>query len=491
MNVLNRAITSVKRRPAKSMVFLFLVILLGMLTAGAITVREAINNTDASLRRRMPSIMTIQAAHDETTYLDASSRFLTPELIRTVAALPYVEFFDYAIDVGHWTVTSTDLNPWQLEEVIWPLWNYDEALGAFIRPRGVSSPAFIDARDGLIALVDGRTFTEGELENNSEVIPVIISAELARINQLYVGATFESQIVIWEEGLEERENDPMIDVAFPMEVIGIFEPEVPEIPMDIDIGFPIYNQVGAVHHRVYLPNRVAEEMFDLRVAGEVMAHGSEFESDLQVFNFFVLADPAYDENFMRLAADLEGNWEIRDLSSGFQEISTSMENMSELADFILIGSIGATILIIGLLILLFLRGRKREIGIYLAMGDQKKTVIKQMILELIPLALVGLTLSLVFGSIASSALTQEMLRQDLSTVPTQESIQRGGPLEELGYRFSFSLEEMLDSYEISLDLTTITMFYGIGIVTVLIATVIPVIFIVNANPKKLLMAESE
>jgi len=50
MNYLKRATTSIKRRPVKSLIFLFLIIILASLTAGAITVRQAITNTDANLR---------------------------------------------------------------------------------------------------------------------------------------------------------------------------------------------------------------------------------------------------------------------------------------------------------------------------------------------------------------------------------------------------------------------------------------------------------
>ena len=503
MNFFNRAVTSVKRRPVKSITFLILIFLLGVLISGAITVRQAINHTDTNLRRRMPTIMMVE--YDETVCMETGEwivqdiSLLTPEMIREIAELSYVQFFDYAIDVGHWSVTSTYLEPWTREDLPFPIMgNYWVGLGAYIRPRGVSSPEFIEVRDGLIDLIDGRTFTEEELTNRPEVTPVIISAELAYVNNLSVGSTFDSRLAIWDttgdgslDGTishEEQGLSAIVDETFPMKVIGIFEAFVPEIPMDIEIGFPILNQVAAIHHRVYLPNNVAEEMFDLRIIGEVAANWLDEAFDATIIHFFTLADPIYHNDFERAVDQLEGNWNVIDLSSGFREIAASMDNMRDIADFILIGSVGATILIVGLLILLFLRDRKYEIGVYLAMGDKKKNIVKQIVLELIPLSIIGLTLALFVGNIVSGRVSREMIHQDLlSNPPTQESVQMGGSLENLGYRFNFSSEEMLASYEISLDPTIIVMFYGIGLGTVLISTLIPIILAVNVDPMKLLL----
>jgi len=485
------------------LIFLFLVTLLGALTAGGLTVRGVIHNTDANLRRRMPTIMMVQpstAFYTETGEWSLEEQpILTPEMIREIADLDIVAFFDYAIDVGHWSVTSRELEPWSSDEVFWPfMQSHHEEFGVYLRPRGVSSPAFIEARDGLIDLVAGRTFTEEELSVRSEVVPVMISSELARINGLEINDTFDSRLVILAEdsegsGLpedsEEEEPSFIVDESFPMQVIGLFESDLPAITadMDPDTGFPIFMQVGAMHHRVYLPNIVAEEMFNLRVYGEAW-----MENDDKPFihHFFTLADPMYHADFVQAVAQLDGDWEVVDLSTGFQELATSMVNMREIADIILTGSVIAMVLIISLLVLLFLRDRKHEIGVYLAMGDKKSNIIKQMVLELLPLAVIGLTLALFIGNLASGAMSRTMLRQDLAAnPPTQESVQAGGPLENLGYRFRTTHEEMFESFEISSDGVTVFAFYSIGLTTVLVATFIPILATVNVDPKTLLLED--
>ena len=63
MNLLERAKTSITRQPVKSLVLLMLIFILGTLTAGAIAVNGAINNTDANLRRNMQPILSLTFDH--------------------------------------------------------------------------------------------------------------------------------------------------------------------------------------------------------------------------------------------------------------------------------------------------------------------------------------------------------------------------------------------------------------------------------------------
>ena len=499
---------SVSRKPIKSLTFLFLVSILGMFTAGSISIRQAINNTDANLRRRMPTIVTVQPVfdfeehqriYDETgMWPELEQALPTPEFIREIAALPQVRFYDFAIDLGWWSVSSNDLQAWYDDNFpMFPWdWDYDEDTGTILRPRGVSSTDFVEMRKGIFDLVEGRGFTADELNKTHEVTPVLISLGLAEVNNLVVGSTFESRVVIWQNEcddngcVENRAEPPAVDARFPLKVIGIFDPVLPEITDDMDMheAFQLNRQIVDINRRIYLPNTVAEQMFDARIYGESLVASGDWTTDIYLHSFFVLGDPDDHADFVRAVADFEGDWVVSDLSAGFAEISSSMDSMREIADLILLGAVGAAVLVIGLLVLLFLRDRKHEIGVYLAIGDKKVNVVMQMVVELIPIAIVGLTISLLIGHIAAAQLSQQMLRQDLLTSQPSEIVQTTGtPLEELGYRFDISIEEMLDSYVISLDLVTISLFYGIGLSTLLISTLIPIGFAVNVDPKKLLM----
>jgi len=488
MNFLKRAIVNTYRQPIKSSIFLFLVILLGILTSGAISVKQAIVNTDQNLRRRMPAVVIVVqdfnyeesfAIYEETgEWPEIEIERFTPELIREIGALPQVRVYDYTIDLS-WGVTGRGLRMWENPD--FPdapaLGEYDEVLGVRLRIRGVSDPNFIETREGLIELVEGRNFDEHEMYHFNDVFPALIASGFARTNNLELESVFNAQVVVYDNNLHDAEIFFKEDFSF--EVIGIFEPVFNDTADTDDMGalFQADRYQMIMQHRVYVPNAVAEKMFNVRAE-------NDWEMD-EVFlqNFFVLNDPMDFQDFVAEVENLPGNWDVMDLSSGFAEISASMENILELADMILIISLGATLLIISLLVILLLRERKYEIGIYLALGEKKKKIIMQMISELIPLALIGIAIALFLGNILASQISQEMLRQDLETQPI---FAEWNPLEELGYRFNLTHDEMLESYEVRLDTETVVLFYAVGLGVISVAIIIPIIHATNVNPKKLL-----
>lgn len=486
MNFLKRGIINIYRQPIKSGIFLFLVILLGTLTSGAISTRQAIVNTEQNLRRRMPAVVTVvQDFNDETSLViyeetgewpEVEIARLTPESIREMGALPQVRVYDYTIDLS-WGVSGRGLRMWENPD-FWSVYGaeYDPALGVRLRMRGVSDPNFLETREGLVELVSGRTFNEAEMTGFGDVYPALIASGFAETNALNLGSIFNGQVAIFDDS----GHRVVSEVDFTFEVIGIFDPIYHVVVDPDDIGglFEADRHQIVMQHRVYVPNAVAEKMFNARAE-------NVFEMD-EVFlqNFFILNDPMDFHDFALEVENLPGSWHVIDLSSGFAEISTSMENILELADMILIMSLGATLLIISLLVILLLRERRHEIGVYLALGEKKKNIIGQMISELMPLALIGITLALFLGNMLASQISQEMLRQDLAT---QEILGDWNPLEELGYRFDLTFEEMLESYEVGLDLTTVVLFYVIGLGVISIAILIPIIHATNVKPKKLLI----
>lgn len=60
MNLLKRAITSISRRPGKSLILLVLIFALASLIAGAISVQRAVINTETNLRRNMRPIVNLE-----------------------------------------------------------------------------------------------------------------------------------------------------------------------------------------------------------------------------------------------------------------------------------------------------------------------------------------------------------------------------------------------------------------------------------------------
>jgi len=508
MNFLKRAIISIKRRPGKTVILLLLVFILGNIISGAISIQQAVGNTEANLRRNLPAVATLEqdwegvAAHESKTGEWPMVDWLTPEVIRQIGALPYVKEFDFSASVNE--IFSGELKRFNIESD--ENGNMDfEGLGIEGLERfsltGVENPEILDLNAGIIELVQGRHFTEQEMQNfNGSKSVAVISKEFADLNNLSVGSTFTLDNNVYDyddnnatdEEIYKDENR-FDSESYEFEVIGIFEPvaipdtgnEWEDVPREIQI-----------QNRIYVPNIMSETAikFTDNVRNE---HSSDNENNDIPYNniVFLLNDPMELTDFTKAALELLPEfWMVNDLSNTFGNISSSLETLQWLASLVLWIAIGASILILSLLVTLFLRDRKYEIGIYLALGEKKIKVITQIMLEVIATGIIAITLSLFTGSLIAGNISENMIRRDLIAGQQDEDSSNVGLITVGGSDalawFSngeMSVEEMLANYDLSLEAMTIVLLYSVGVGTLLISTVAPILYIMRLNPKKIMM----
>ena len=184
--------------------------------------------------------------------------------------------------------------------------------------------------------------------------------------------------------------------------------------------------------------------------------------------------------------------EVEDLTNSFSSISSSMENLQEITNWILLITIGSSLLILSLLITLFLRDRRYEMGVYLALGEKKSRIISQILIEVVATAFIGITLAVFTGNLISGVMSQTMLRSELIADTNNNQIDMGfcigcDPLEDMGFAQEMSPEEMLEAFDVSINIATVGLFYAVGLGAVIFSTIVPVIYVVTLNPKKVLM----
>ncbi|MFD2387413.1 FtsX-like permease family protein [Enterococcus rivorum] len=66
----------------------------------------------------------------------------------------------------------------------------------------------------------------------------------------------------------------------------------------------------------------------------------------------------------------------------YEQIGGSMKKMSQISGYVVMIAVIATLLIISLVVLLFMRDRKHELGIYLSLGDKRSHVMGQIVIEM-------------------------------------------------------------------------------------------------------------
>jgi putative ABC transport system permease protein len=101
MNFAKRGITSVTRKPGKTMILLVLIFMLGNIIAGAISVRQAVDNTELNLRAKMNPVATISYDQEKLENYSQNPGFrpemIPVETIEKIGASPYVKYFDYSV----------------------------------------------------------------------------------------------------------------------------------------------------------------------------------------------------------------------------------------------------------------------------------------------------------------------------------------------------------------------------------------------------------
>ena len=505
------------------MILLILIFILGTIITGAIAVENAITNTDANLRNGMRPIISFEQDNNAIIDEDIAIEPLTAEIVRQMGALPQVNQFSYSV---HALLATQQLNSVEMggghEFTIGGAGDFH---GTF-NIQGTSTEELLEMREGLIELAEGRgEFTSSELNSSNAPFPIIISQEVAQLNNLTVGSIIDldSEIMhpqpaqfglggAWDESWNANPENIFATENFQFEVIGLFNiVEDEEIesgsPESLDTMFREWQ----MNNTFFSSNYVAEQLKNFQITNMIEAarellDGTDmtveeifsadfFGAETHVESVMELSDPRYLEEF-RVAAEeiLPDHWYVTDLSNAFDDISSSMETMQGIASWILWVALGATLLILSLLITLFLRDRRYEMGVYSALGERKAKVITQILLEIVATAFVGITFAIFTGSIISETMSRSMLRNHLTTQQDAEdanmllmSFGSGNNLERMGFSNDMTADEMLEAFEISLDAQTVGMFYAIGLGAVVLSTIVPVLYIVTLNPKKVLM----
>ena len=497
MNFFKRAVISISRSLGKSIILLLLVIVLGSIVSGALAVSNAIINADANLRRNMRPIVTFEFDWDafaqENDMMTSIPEPIPSEVMIEIGNLSYVNHFDYSY--------RTSVGSFELEDY----WDYlfgesDTPNSDWIRLAlvGSSHTELTDVTEGMINLIDGRMFTSSEINEGAQV--AIISSKFAQVNQLTTGSIFQVSNVVFNQSegslTTTSEDDIFERIDYELEVIGIFDVVRRNLEnLNEHETHQELNRLGMLAHRIYVPNAIAKEAQSFTSEQErLMIVENDLPSlwlNMETINaFFVLENSLEIDIFKAIAQPmLPDFWVMIDLTDTFSAISTSMETLQDIADLILWIAILGMLVVLNLLITLFLHDRRHEIGIYLALGEKRLKIIMQIVLEVVVIALVGITFAVFIGNLVSGNISQSMIQAEL--IDQRNNISSHAMFfdpNDLVFRWSgMAVEEMLEAFDISLDLQTTLTFYNIGLFVVILSTILPVMYLIKMNPKKVLM----
>ncbi|MGX6961230.1 ABC transporter permease [Vagococcus xieshaowenii] len=511
MNYIQRAWASVARKKGKSLILFAVIFILGNVIAGAIAIQQATGNVEKNIKKSLNATATLTVDYDKLEkvsedfdYNDLKSQDI--KVVNQIGELPQVEYMDYTMNAYEQTKkikTITSDNMGGMSGL-----NYS----------GGNQPEISDIKKGIIQLKDGRVFSESDINEGKQV--GLISTELAKANHLKIGDKMvidQIQDFSWIDDSAESESEGMVEepvltkdnsvtVNLSIEIIGFFDlvdksKEASKSDNEED-KFASEMQKIELQNTVYMPNKtivkntrqIAEAVKKANPSFYDNMYGDlsldEIEKEYSFGQpFYMLKSPEDAESFREDAQALLTKYEKVLLSTDqYNEVAGPLNQMSKLANIVLWVAIGASIIIVTLVVLLFLRDRKHELGVYLSMGEKRRKVIGQIIIEVMLIGFVALSASVVSGNFVAKSVSNSMIA---ANVKKENETAQDDYKSEFEYQYlggkSVSQEDVLDAYEVKLTPKFIGLFYAAGLGVIILSVLVPLLYIVRLNPKKILM----
>ena len=523
MNCLSHALTSVLRNKKNILLFLLMLMLGGLLAVTYLTnykTERMINNLTTSMRPQgmigLDRLEILEAMVDPMVSPDLLFiRHLDREFTYLLEKLPYVISYDY---IFKRYIFSEDIDMYTAEyngKYIGAIRRY--GTGYKFELRGISTPNFIEIDQGTIEIISGRTFTEEEFIYAYPV--AIISEGLAYKNGLTIGSIMPFRSILFHPmkvfcvGCVQEEL-ALACVNHNIEVVGIFRTSSNITGSEKDDIWSNVSLLDHISNRIYVSSAFIEQInkemkslaeqhdfFNLlsQLQGESPIGGPpvghyKFASDIysmQMQTIFRL-DSFYDiDAFVHeIKPILPEFHHIEFAENNYYMIIRSFESYINMSNVLFFFTVGSSILILTLTSILFIRNRKKEIGIYCSLGIKRKNITIRLLLEMTIITLPALLITFLLGNIASKHLLERMIINNLIAAEATSCRL------DIGFSLFFWLglgteqinhTTLLASIDRTFSTGSLWMLLCLGLGIIVLTTIVSLLYILRLNPKKIMM----
>ncbi|MBP2098750.1 FtsX-like permease family protein [Enterococcus rivorum] len=490
MNYWNRALCSVIRRRGKSIILFAVIFILGNVIAGAIAIQQSTDNVEKKIKNQLGAAVTAEMDMDKLMKANESgSEMKTPEplkeeTIKKIGESPYVKEYDYSIS-GYLGLKS--FKTYQMEKDSNTIVSGLSGNNLFLKGTNSNEPS--DFKDKKVKLTEGRLFTKED--KASDKLLAVISKTVADENGINVGDQ-----VIWDSQYMKPKEDGSTETydsqKHSVEIIGIFEPLVAEKKKeDGEKSNPNQSFLDMEQfNTVYMTNNGVREINKAE-----FERGKELDPDAfkeandaeQITPMYTLKSPEDVEAFKQESEPLlPEDYKMNASTDEFDKVGGSVKKMSQISGYVVILAIAAALLIISLVVILFLRDRKHELGIYLSLGEKRKLVMAQVVIELLLISAIAMCASLITGNVLGKLVSESLIASD--ALAQAEPVSSGAIIVG-GSSLSSNLStgDITNAYEVKFSLSYILTFLLAGLTTVLLSAILPLTYVMRLNPKKIMM----
>ncbi|OTW76101.1 permease [Bacillus thuringiensis serovar cameroun] len=475
MNFMKRAILSMKKRVGTSLILMAVFLIVTNLVLAGFTIQNASKKAADAARKKLGADVTLSLDFDKLgQQAQKTGEMPNPPKLNTkeadqLAKSKYVKDYNYisntfGISDGLKLVGASEGEEEGKGKVGMAAVRGGSSSGteidmnASFMIEGVRKTALQESfKNGKSKIIDGKPITEQMKDQNV----ALMEKRLAELNNLKVGDKVKVQSGDKKETLE-------------VEIIGIYETNEQAMGQQAP---PIMDPAN----KLYMPHSTMKKL-------EV----DQGISSIQVVYF--LKDPQNIEAFKKEAkkSDIDFNYYKLDAhDSLYKQMIGPIENISSTSQMIIyIVSIAGAI-ILGLIIMLSIKTRRKEMGILLSIGEKKWKLMAQFVVEVVCIAILAFGLSITTGAKVSQYIGDNLLSSEVATAseetntPQNGTVMMSGP----GGTVQNQKEDPIDKIDVSVTGEDVGKMGGIGLAIAILATLLPALSILRLNPKQILLKD--
>lgn len=474
--MIKRSWLSISRKRSKTVILGVLMFVIANLVLATIFIKNATNESMRYAKSNLGSEVYLQADMEKLmSERENSESFNTgerqmirierPEIyIETVKALAdssYIKDYTYSI--------SSSASAVNFEAIESSVTNDRPGFGEMLNEMGDIQIEGVNAY-AYISGVQNKTITlkEGTYFDETTSNKAIISYELAEQNSLTLG----SKIIL-------KNNSKSEEVE--LEIIGIYS------TTESDDNRSFINSSNKIYMNVETASAFLSEE-DYNSGNYSVNNVTYYLNDPETLDTYI------EEANSKVPTLGENNLKLDINNTAYESMIAPIESVGSFATTILIIVVLASVVIISLLINNQVKDRKYEIGVLMALGETKKNMVVQILIELLIVSAFAFVLSTFTSLFVADKMAGSLLENQIKMSEEQSNnnfgrpgLSVGGPnFNKNGMNNKNSDIEVIDQINVVSNLSDYIMSFSLGFIIILASMALPTYNIMKYEPKTIL-----
>lgn len=475
--VLKNALLSIKKNIGKTILLFVLMALIANLVIAGLSIKEATVKSIAQIRESLGNEVTlsynmqnIMKNREKGESMESVVQDISVSTADLLKDLDHVKNYNYTVTVG---VNSSKIDPVEMKESTQnnapqggPQDSNNQVQESDFTVSGNTTMEYLTAfTNENYVLKKGRLLSTEDVGKNY----VVISEDLATDNNLSVGNSFKVY--------STDSNGKKTTVT--LKVVGIYTINSTEMNRSMSNRQNPYNTL-------YTTLSTAQK---LNGSTKTISSAS-----------YYIDDAANIDSFKEASAQVDSiDWDTYTLDAddrAYEMSVSSLENMAKFANIFLGVVVVAGSAILALILVLTLRSRFYEFGVFLSMGQSKAKIILQQLAEVGLIALVAFTLSLGTGKMVSNTISN-MLESSANSRPgVTMTMEKSENSSDSTSDSNSSMNKMFDhamkgpqdtELDVSVSGSTVTKLAGITSAICVVSVLLPSLYVMRLSPREILI----